>query len=150
LQELLDALHAALAPIPGILIEDKGLTASVHFRLVDENRLGDFFHLFNLTTKKYETLFRITSGKKVFEIRPLDAWNKGDAVSWIIGTMGGERIPFYAGDDATDEDAFRVISGSGISVSVGGCQGADFHLKSQDDVSRMLELLLGWTERQVS
>jgi alpha,alpha-trehalose-phosphate synthase [UDP-forming]/trehalose-phosphatase len=148
LQELLDALRDALAVVRGVLIEDKGLTASVHFRLVDANGLGDFFNLFNLTTKKYGHLFRITSGKKVFDIRPLDAWNKGDAVSRIIGAMGGESIPVYVGDDVTDEDAFRAIKDIGISVSVGCCPGADFHLKSQDDVARALKFLLGRTERQ--
>jgi trehalose-phosphatase len=150
LRELLEALRAALGPVPGVLIEDKVLTASVHFRLVDENRMGDFFHLFNLTTKKYETLFRITSGKKVFEIRPLDAWNKGDAVSWILGTMGGGRIPLYVGDDVTDEDAFYAIKERGISVSVGECTGADYSLKGQEEVKPLLGFILDAMERASS
>jgi trehalose-phosphatase len=135
-----------LRPVRGVLIEDKGLTASVHFRMVLANDLGDFFHLFNLTLKKYESLFRITSGKKVFEIRPVHAWNKGDAVAWIIDAMGGEGMPLYVGDDVTDEDAFRAVRESGISVSIGGCLGAAFHLKSQDDVRRMLEFVLELAE----
>jgi alpha,alpha-trehalose-phosphate synthase [UDP-forming]/trehalose-phosphatase len=150
LQELLNALRAALTPIPGVLIEDKGLTASVHFRQVEEDDLGDFFHLFDLTTKKYENLFRITSGKKVFEIRPHGAWNKGDAVSWIIATMGGERMPLYAGDDVTDEDAFRAIGESGISVSVGECTGADYSLKGQEEVKPLLEFVLDVAARATS
>jgi alpha,alpha-trehalose-phosphate synthase [UDP-forming]/trehalose-phosphatase len=142
LRELLEELRAALTAIPGALIEDKGLTASVHFRQVDSNRLGDFFHLFNLTAKKHEGLFRIVSGKKVFEIRPLHAWNKGDAVSWIRNAAGGERIPVYVGDDVTDEDAFRAVKGAGISVSVGECQGADYSLKGQEEVKLLLEFIL--------
>ena len=35
LEELLDRLRAALSPFPGVFIEDKGLTASVHYRKVD-------------------------------------------------------------------------------------------------------------------
>lgn len=44
LRGLLEALRAALASVPGVLIEDKGLTASVHFRKVDEKALGGFFN----------------------------------------------------------------------------------------------------------
>jgi trehalose 6-phosphate synthase/phosphatase len=150
LQELLNALRNALAPIPGVLVEDKGLTASVHFRMVDANDLGIFFHLFNLTAKTYEDLFRITSGKKVFEIRPLHAWNKGDAVAWIIDTLGGDRIPLYVGDDITDVDAFRAVRERGISVSVGDCRGTDYFLKSQEEVARLLEFVLEHAEKTTS
>jgi trehalose-phosphatase len=150
LQELLNALRKTLGHIRSVLVEDKGLTASVHFRMVDANDLGNFFHLFNLTAKTYENLFRITSGKKVFEIRPLHAWNKGDAVAWIMDTLGGDRMPLYVGDDITDVDAFRAVRERGISVSVGDCGGADYFLKSQEEVTRLLEFVLDHAERTTS
>ncbi|HSB32909.1 MAG TPA: bifunctional alpha,alpha-trehalose-phosphate synthase (UDP-forming)/trehalose-phosphatase [Nitrospirota bacterium] len=150
LQELLNALRKALAHIRGVLVEDKGLTASVHFRMVAANDLGNFYHLFNLTAKTFEDLFRITSGKKVFEIRPLHAWNKGDAVAWIIDNLGGDRMPLYVGDDITDVDAFRAVRERGISVSVGDCGGADYFLKGQEEVARLLEFVLEHAERTAS
>lgn len=146
LHEMLNELRNTLKPVPGVLIEDKGLTASVHFRMIAANDLGDFFHLFNLTSKKYESRLRITSGKKVFEIRPIHAWNKGDAVKRIIDAMGVDGVPLYVGDDETDEDAFRAIRGKGISISIGGCLGSDFYLKSQEDIRRMLEFVLDLAE----
>jgi trehalose 6-phosphate synthase/phosphatase len=148
LEEVLAALRKALAPIRGVLIEDKGLSASVHFRLVEENALGDFFHLFNVTTQGYESAFRITSGKKVFELRPQGAWNKGDAVAWIMSAVGGNRMPLYVGDDVTDEDAFRAIKGRGISVSVGDCLGADYSLRGQEEVQLLLEFMMGLAEKR--
>ena len=140
LAELLRRLGSALAHIPGVLIEDKGVTASIHYRTVSIKNLADFSDLFNRIARDYEKTFRITSGKKVVEIRPLNAWNKGDAVSWILEQLGGGRTPVYIGDDVTDEDAFRALKGrGGVSVSVGGSIHADYYLRRQDEVEPFLE-----------
>jgi trehalose-phosphatase len=140
LEELLRRLGSALSPIPGVLIEDKGVTASIHYRTVAIRNLADFSDLFNRIVRDYEKTFRITSGKKVVEIRPLNAWNKGDAVAWILEKLGGGRTPVYIGDDVTDEDAFRVLKGrGGVSISVGGSVHADYYLRRQDEVEPFLE-----------
>ncbi len=141
LKNFLYALHESTAHIPGVLIEDKGVTASIHFRQVKTKALSEFYELFTRTAKDYERSFRITSGKKVFEIRPLDAWNKGDAVVWIMERMGNGRLPIYLGDDTTDEDAFRAIKNKGISICIGGSPDADYFLKDQDEVKDFLQWL---------
>jgi trehalose-phosphatase len=140
--ELLSKLSKKLSHIPGILIEDKRITASIHFRKVWIKHLGELFAIFWDETKGYEDTFRITSGKKVFEIRPLNAWNKGDAVNWIMDSYGNNMMPVYVGDDTTDEDAFRAISGHGLSICVGGSLKADFHIKSQEEVQKLLNYFL--------
>jgi trehalose-6-phosphatase len=55
-------------------------------------------------------------------------------------------MPLYVGDDVTDADAFRAVRESGISVSIGGCLGSDFYLKSQEEVRRLLEFVLDLAE----
>lgn len=56
--------------------------------------------------------FHLTKGKKVMEIRPSIKWNKGDAVEYLLDTLGfaksSDVLPLYIGDDRTDEDAFKV------------------------------------------
>ena len=94
-----------------------------------------------------EDVFRITSGKKVFEIRPLDIWNKGDAVSWINRNLFEGRDPVYIGDDTTDEDAYRAIKGRGVSVSIGVSTESDYYLKTQSEVKRFLETLRDLLEK---
>ena len=89
----------------GILIEDKGATASIHYRLLKPKEFAEFFETFSAIASEYEDLFNINSGKKVFEIRPLGMWNKGDAVTWITKQMSSKPMPIYVGDDTTDEDA---------------------------------------------
>jgi trehalose 6-phosphate synthase/phosphatase len=141
LEELLDRLRVALSAFPGVIIEDKGLTASVHYRRVDLRRLADATSLFENIVRDYEQSFRITHGKKVFEIRPIAAWHKGDAVTWILDKMGDGRTPVYIGDDITDEDAYRALKGRGLSIAVGGSAYADFYIRKQEEVERVLEHL---------
>ncbi len=135
-------LKNALSHIQGILIEDKGITASIHFRMAKPRDFADFFDIFSKIAKEYENSFKITSGKKVFEIKPYDTWNKGDAVLWIIKNMGEGRVPIYLGDDTTDEDAFRAIKGKGISICIGGSPESEFYLKNQEEVRAVLQWLL--------
>lgn len=142
LEEFLDKLKTRLAHIEGLLIEDKGITASVHFRLVKIKDLAEFFDIFSEIAGKYENSFKITSGKKVFEIRSPGAWNKGDAISWIMENAGKDKLPIYIGDDITDEDAYRAIEGKGISICIGISSEADFYLEHQREVEALLQYLL--------
>lgn len=141
LQEFLDRLKGSLSHIQGLLIEDKGITASLHFRNAEVGYLGELHTIFNRIVRDYETVFRITYGKKVFEIRPVNAWNKGDAVMWLIKNYMENKFPLCIGDDTTDEDAYRAIKGSGISISIGGNPEADYYLKKQEEIKDFLELL---------
>lgn len=143
MQEFLDRLKTDLSHIEGVLIEDKGITTSIHFRIMDAKYFGEFFDIFNKIAKGYEEAFKITSGKKVFEIRPLNAWNKGDAVSWIIENAGKSTFPVYIGDDTTDEDAYSVLKNSGLSISIGVSANADYYIQNQGEVKDFLTMLYG-------
>ena len=57
-------------------------------------------------------------GRKVFEVKPRVAWDKGKALSYLLGCLGlegkieaGEVLSMYFGDDHTDEDAFHELKG---------------------------------------
>ena len=145
LEEFVDRLRSALSSISGVLVEDKGITASVHYRLVDLKKLADFSAVFTKIAGEYAKFFRITSGKKVFEIRPLKAWNKGDAVRWILEHRGAGKTPVYIGDDVTDEDAFIMLKGKGHSIAVGGSAFADYYVEKQEAVARVLKEFLTLT-----
>jgi trehalose 6-phosphate phosphatase len=125
------------------MIEDKGITASVHFRLVDQSREGDVFRIFWDIARGHVKEFRITTGKKVLEIRPHGAWDKGHAVARIMELKGGGMMPLYVGDDTTDEDAYLAIKGSGLSVSIGPNPKSDYYLRDQEEVGPFLEWIAG-------
>ena len=142
LKDFLDRLSSVLSHIEGVVIENKGITASIHFRMVNPKYLWELLSVFRKTAKNYEGSFRITHGKKVIEIRPGNTWNKGNAVSWILGNMGEEAMPLYIGDDTTDEDAYRAIKGKGISISIGKNSEAEYYLKDQGEVKVFIKWLL--------
>jgi len=118
LQTTVDQLRRALAGIDGAEVEDKGLTASVHFRRVAEH-LRDQVHTVTLAVVGNSSHFKCREGKMVLEVRPQVAWHKGHAVTWIRREiLPPHSLPIYVGDDVTDEDAFSVLA-EGITVKVG-------------------------------
>jgi len=121
LDEVKARLHRDVDPIPGSLIEPKRSSVAVHYRLVDEKDVGRIKAVVDDILARHPEL-RVTPGKKVWEIQPKIDWNKGKAVLWLLKALdvdGDDIVPFYLGDDVTDEDAFRALSGRGIGVYVG-------------------------------
>lgn len=107
------AASSALAPIarsaPGALVENKQWTVTLHYRLVDpEEALALIGHARDVAR---ELGLRVTEGKKVIELRPPIDVNKGTAATAFAKQVGAvERgSVLYAGDDQTDEDAFRAL-----------------------------------------
>jgi trehalose 6-phosphate phosphatase len=65
----------------------------------------------------------VTGGKRVLELRPAIAWDKGRAVRWlleIVAPAGEAFAPVYVGDDLTDEDAFAAVRDDGVGIVVRG------------------------------
>lgn len=125
LREIADLLKGRLGGYEGVLVEDKGLTVSVHYRMLPPKHhpsLKRFFYREMEGFLKSNT-FIITRGKRVLEVRPNVVWNKGSAVERILGYVSDylqekRPYPIYMGDDETDEDAFRVLKGRGLTVLV--------------------------------
>lgn len=152
-------LSRALQGIRGVVIEDKGLSLSVHYRLAEEDKTEEVKNTFERITGGAQALgkVKITSGKKVYEVKPAVAWDKGKAIKLLMKKYGkGGRksglLPIYLGDDLTDEDGFRVIEnyGNGLSVFVGEKgqhSAARYFLKSPTEVVAFLEILLEQARR---
>src|SRR5262249_49602043 len=83
------------------------------------------------------------------EARPPIGWDKGQAVLHIMrhryGPSWSELVRIiYLGDDQTDEDAFRVLAGLGVTFRVGTADSlslADRRLPNVDAVQALLEWL---------
>jgi len=139
-----------LSRIKGVLIEDKGLTISVHYRLVAEKDIQEFLSIFNEITGSYivRDRIKINSGKKVYEIKPPVMWDKGKVVLWLLARQQfllerNEILPVYIGDDVTDEDAFKVLKTKGLTIFVGEPAGskAQYYLKTTEEVAEFLRLI---------
>lgn len=129
-----ERLNESLSGIPGIYVENKGLSVAVHLRRVSRNYHRKVQGIVKTTTmqflKKYD--MQLTSGKMLIEVRPALHWNKGKAVLWIWRRIAPGYVPFYIGDDATDEDAFSALRPCGITVRIGRKIGshAEYYIPS--------------------
>jgi trehalose 6-phosphate phosphatase len=152
-------LTMSLGTIKGVLIEDKGITISVHYRQVEDSRAQDIESMVKkvVDSRSARGLFNITKGKKVYEVKPAVNWDKGKAIRLLMKKYGkGGRqsglLVIYLGDDRTDEDGFQVIEkyGNGISVFVGDAtlkSSARYQLSSPNEVHHFLVKLLDFTQK---
>jgi alpha,alpha-trehalase len=140
-------LRKKLKGVKGIIVEDKMLTLSLHYRMARAKDLNRIKKIFSDTTRPFlrSKKIRITYGKKVFEIRPNISWNKGHAVLWFLRKLGkGKKLlPIYIGDDRTDEDAFMALKSRGITIRVGRSKKthAEYYVKDVDAVYKTVQLL---------
>lgn len=127
------AIKEALAPVlarhPGLLLEDKGLTLALHYRLAP--RLASYVHQFmgRFASAPGQGL-ELQRGKCVVEIKPAGI-DKGTAVAeYLAEAPFKDRRPVFIGDDLNDEHGFAEVNKlGGISIKVGkGASCARFRL----------------------
>lgn len=131
--------------LQGVFIEDKGLTASVHYRLLAPQGWSKLKKLINEEVRIFKGLLKITKGKRVFELRPNVDWDKGRGVLKLIQWFDLEEAPIkiYIGDDRTDEDAFKALETIGLTILVGQKKDSSalFRLSDVQDVWSFLKSL---------
>lgn len=130
------------APL-GSVIEQKGVTASVHYRLVAASDRRQWLAGLRARLRAEVTRGRLRAvrGKTVIELRPPVDWHKGAAVRWLLSRPAlASRTPVYLGDDTTDEDAFLAVRRNGVGVLVGGPRrsAARYRLSGPAEVRTLL------------
>ena len=107
LAEFESAARAA-ADMPWLLIENKGVTGTIHYRLApDQTAAAVLLEPLAREVADRHGL-RLTLGRMIFEVRPALAVNKGTAIRELAQDLGLRGIVFF-GDDVTDVDAFRAL-----------------------------------------
>ncbi|ELZ26870.1 trehalose-phosphatase [Halosimplex carlsbadense 2-9-1] len=143
-----DRLGDRLAHVPGVEIEDKGLTATVHVRGVPDDRTPEVERVVRDTVEETTAdgpAMEIRDGKAIREVRPAVEWDKGRAVEQLAEAAPDGWLPLYVGDDVTDEDAFEALRerGDGLGVLVGEREtAADYRIERQRDVRELLDLVV--------
>ena len=139
-------LTAKLADVPGHALERKHFSLAVHYRQVDDARVGE---VANAVDEVLDGNTRLVKGlgKKVFEIKPALPWDKGRAVGVLLDTLGmtgNDTLAVFIGDDITDEAAFRELRHPNVSIIVvddDRATAADYSLTDTDDVRTFLDWL---------
>ena len=97
-----------LLSIEGISIQDKGITATIHYRLCPDPQSAEKDILSALENSPHARRLQIMQEKMAIDLLPPVKVNKGTATLDLIqryNLQGG----IYLGDDQTDFDAFRAI-----------------------------------------
>ena len=138
-----EKLSKRLADIGGVRLERKRFALAVHFREVAEQDIASVEEAVDGVVRDIRGL-RKTGGKKIFELRPDIDWDKGKAVRFLMEKLhleGPQVVPFYLGDDLTDEDAFKELKGGGVGIVVRDEERptmADYALENPDEVRDFL------------
>src|SRR5215210_1973267 len=154
IQELERLAREELAP-QGAFVEEKGITASVHYRNVPPD-VGE--RSVEFVQREGERLgLRVTVGRGVVEARPPVRADKGTAVRTLVEEYQPTRAMFL-GDDTTDLDAFRELEELReegeleeiLRVGVASDEGppeieeqADIVVDGVDGVEKLLRQLVG-------
>lgn len=140
LRARLAGLKAAVSGLEAVLIEDKGASVAVHWRLATPGDAARAEEAVRITAAALGSGYRLQLGKAVGEIVPASA-TKGHAIRALAETppYAGRRAVFF-GDDLTDERAFAVVNASdGVSVRIGAAETiATRRLSDPQDVRRLL------------
>jgi trehalose 6-phosphate phosphatase len=140
LTPIADRLRAFAAARPGLLVEDKGLSTALHFRLAPQHG-NDVHRLATGIAAEYRDEIELLDLRMAVELKPRGA-SKRSAVEWFMREppfLG--RIPVFIGDDRTDEDGFAAVlnlSGSAVRVGLDGDSVAGTRIAAPRDVRRWL------------
>ena len=152
LGRLCDVLEDRLAGIEGTSVEEKGLTATIHVRSVADDLIPTVERVVMETAEEIGgDRFSMRRGRAIVEVEPAVEWSKGHAVSLLAAECPPETAVLVAGDDTTDESAFRAVRPDGIGVLVGEPRPshAVYRTRSPATVTEMLGLVRDATTRSV-
>jgi trehalose 6-phosphate phosphatase len=123
-------------------IEDKGATIALHYRGAAGAAVREVRASLQSVLEQFPGRLRLMHGDHVWELLPRQVGGKGAAVRHQCRTFHRGALPVYAGNDATDEPAFRTLA-DGVTIRVGPPRPshAEFHLRSPIEVRRFLEKL---------
>lgn len=151
LRRIYKELVTGLKSVTGAIVEDKGLSLTLHYRLVKKRDVPITEDIFNTVVRPYLSRkeIKVNGGKKVLEVRPPVAWDKGKAALWVLKRFKvrlktDSIIPIYIGDDWTDESAFKALGDKGVTIFVGNEDSdttAQLFLESPKGVGKFLERL---------
>jgi trehalose 6-phosphate phosphatase len=156
-----ERIAAVLAAVPlaaGVSVEDKGLSATIHYRNAPDPEAARREVVEALPDLSLDGELELRPGRMSLELRPTGLGDKGAATRAIIDRFG-LRGAVVMGDDVTDLDMFAAVAERrdagrlrGLIIGVGGDDGeapaavaeaADVVLRDPAEAAALLAMLAG-------
>lgn len=139
LGKVVDALRRFAVRDPGLIVEEKGASVALHFRMAQAHGPAARILARRLAA---ETGLTLQDGDMVEELRTPGA-AKGDSIRAFMASQAfRDSQPVFAGDDVTDEHGFAAVErlgGFGVLVGRPRATAARFGLRSVEDLMAWLE-----------
>ncbi|MDB5016947.1 MAG: bifunctional alpha,alpha-trehalose-phosphate synthase (UDP-forming)/trehalose-phosphatase [Mucilaginibacter sp.] len=124
---------------PGSFIEEKTYSLVWHYRNAQKG-LGELRANELMNNLKYianDKGLQLLPGDKVLEVKNMEI-NKGKAALTLVDKKEYDFIIAF-GDDYTDEDVFKALPDSAVTIKVGGnLSAAKFYLRNPTEVRKLL------------
>jgi trehalose 6-phosphate phosphatase len=140
-RQWVDRLHEQLDGVPGVIIEDKAHSVSVHYRAAMDHRRA-LKRILPVVRALHGV--RVICGAAAVNLLPDHGANKGVALRRALDASGCDKA-IYVGDDETDEDAFAAIAPArllAIRIGASNKSHARYHLASQESMDLLLRTLI--------
>jgi trehalose 6-phosphate phosphatase len=118
LASILARVNALAEHWPTIMVENKGLTATIHYADIGERTA--LVMTLSDAIAQCGGAFRLLPSRSAFNVVPQSV-DKGRAVTWFMTAAPfAGRVPVFIGDDLTDEEGFAAVaSRGGYAIKVG-------------------------------
>jgi trehalose-phosphatase len=137
LAEVRKALRALAKGMSGVFVEDKGISVALHFRKASAAVQRQAHERARVRGELH-----VLPSQSLWDVVPNEVRGKGAAMRAALSRVRKPSLAIYAGDDVTDEPAFKVLS-DGITVLVGEPRKthARYRLRDPLEVYAFLRLL---------
>lgn len=146
-QDIFPVLETYVDRTPGTFIEEKTYSLVWHYRKA-QNGLGEMRANELTNTLKYlasDKGLQLLPGSKVVEVKNMEI-NKGKAALTLAEKKDYDFIIAF-GDDYTDEDIFKSLPDSAITIKVGSnLSAAKFYMRNPAEVRDLLKSLTVTTQ----
>jgi trehalose 6-phosphate phosphatase len=140
LGDWLDELDERLEMVPGVVIEDKAYSLTVHYRGSPDPRSAKALAL---RAARSRASGRVIAGIRSLNRLPKGAPHKGAALL-RVADKARCRTALFIGDDRTDEDAFGAAGDRVFGVRIGQADrsAARYYLRDQAEIDHLLRRAL--------
>jgi trehalose-phosphatase len=136
------ALAKLPAELPGVSLENKGISLAIHFRGAPPAAIHRARVRIRRTLHRFQKELHIMRSDNVWDVVPRTVHGKGVALHQALENAEKPFLGIYVGDDTNDEPAFAALRG-GITVRVGSVRrtNARYWLRDPKEVWMFLNRL---------
>lgn len=139
-----NSIYEELCNVEGIVIDEKKLSLSIHYRMVSAAQVGKIKGIVTKALSEHGTHnLNVNYRRNTIDIKPNGVWNKGWAAAMLLSKYP-DHFPLSIGYDSSNEDLFKTFQQTGLNCRVGKSHEslANYYLNNTGEVQQLLAHIL--------